>query len=221
MLCRSGPKVQKTLEVERKKRQRLLKEIENIKSKISDIKQKELPNTEYEIDSLRERIKELQTTFHNMKLEKERESQETLLLKAFEERCNQQNEILNEYNNRVSSITKQMSTLKTVNIGHVRKLLEDRLRTYLGSSDEMEDEEDDKISPLLGNVSQFLGIISEITKEHTISLKQSVDDIRLHRVQDLEKERSMEVDRLLDMERRKHITRFSEAERYVNSLSYC
>lgn len=212
-------KVQQALEEERKKKEQLIREIENVKSRINEIKSNKLPSMEDEIETLRRKIKELQNSLDKKRKERQKESQENYLMKAFDEQCKHNISIINEYNSRLNENCTNMRNVKSVNMTQLRKVMEERLNKSFNlfkKNPTMGLQEID-LSNLqldveyLHNIPQFLDFMSDINKENIINVHHLAEKVIMMN-QRTGKERLMEVERLLEMERRKHITRFTETE---------
>ena len=218
MGIRSGKKVQKSLDVERKKRQQLVKQIEEVKSRINEIKAKGIPNTEFEIMELRKKIKVLQSSVQNQKKQEDQTTKENFLVRAFEEKCKFDTSVLSEYSQKLAISYDTMKRINNVNISEVRKIIEEFVNTCvktLSKELNIDISEIDfaslKLKELL--TPQILEHAQEILKEQSISIRHSFENS--HTLKDADKERIQQIENALEEERRRHITRFSETQSYV------
>ncbi|EFC43824.1 predicted protein [Naegleria gruberi] len=218
-LMLSGKKVQKSLDVERKKRQQLVKQIEEVKSRINEIKAKGIPNTEFEIMELRKKIKVLQSSVQNQKKQEDQTTKENFLVRAFEEKCKFDTSVLSEYSQKLAISYDTMKRINNVNISEVRKIIEEFVNTCvktLSKELNIDISEIDfaslKIKELL--TPQILEHAQEILKEQSISIRHSFENS--HTLKDADKERIQQIENALEEERRRHITRFSETQSLSN-----
>ncbi|KAG2388770.1 hypothetical protein C9374_000209 [Naegleria lovaniensis] len=173
---------------------------------------------EDEIETLRRKIKELQQSLDKKRKERQKESQENYLMKAFDEQCKHNISIINEYNSRLNSNCTNLRNLKSVNINQIRKVMEDRLNKSFNlfkknptmGFQEMDFNNLQFDTEYLNNVPQFLDFICDIYKENLINLRHFSENVMTN--QKAGKERVMEVEKLLELERRNHIYRFTETE---------
>jgi hypothetical protein len=168
---------------ERDTRAELVERIKNIKSRLNEIRQEELPKIDYEMEQMRNELTQSERVMDQKSRTEQENVQKTILLRGFDEKCRYTSNIVNNYTSHVREVINEVAPKKSNDITTaVKELCEYKRKQILAAMsviDHSNQTNERNVKSMLEDPHAIVQTLIDLTRVNAEQLRQETRSLTL------------------------------------------